>query len=117
MNPESLKPLLQRDQVFLEELYASPSVTNSRRLLNFASDQKLSTLAKVLHFIAIGEIKLKRQHFDSLASKTVRNLHKHFETKAACRRILNSERAQKLRLLNIVACNFHELLYPLFNES
>ena len=63
MNPETLKPQLVRDKVFLEELYSSQSVPNSKRLLNFASDSKLNTIIKFLHFVANGQIKVKREHF------------------------------------------------------
>ena len=44
MNSETFKPYLVRDKVFLNELYQSSSVPNSKRLLLFAADQKLDTL-------------------------------------------------------------------------
>lgn len=117
MNPETFKPLLDRDKVFLEELYCSNSASNSKRILNFASDNKLNTLIKLLHFISNGEIKLKREHFDKIPRRLIVLLRKNFEKKSVCRQHLSAERLPKLKLLGKLTSIFQELLYPLFNEN
>jgi len=116
MNPERFKPVMLRDKLFLKEIYLSPSVPNTRRLLNFGSDQKLNTLIKVLHLVAVGEIKLKREHSNEITTKSVRALHKHFETKVGLKRLINMERAEKLKLLSSIAPCLTYFLFPLFNE-
>ena len=99
MNPETLKPQLVRDKVFLEELYSSQSVPNSKRLLNFASDSKLNTIIKFLHFVANGQIKVKREHFNEIPKRLVTLLRKEFERKTSMRSLINNERLSKLKIL------------------
>lgn len=117
MNPETFKSVLERDKVFLEELYTSQSVPNTKRLLNFASDQKLNTVIKLFHFIANGIIKMKKHHFDSFSKRQVNILKKNFEKKSALKKIVQSERQNKLKVLFRCAPVMNFLLYPLFNET
>ena len=117
MNPETLKPQLVRDKVFLEELYSSQSVPNSKRLLNFASDSKLNTIIKFLHFVANGQIKVKREHFNEIPKRLVTLLRKEFERKTSRRSLINNERLSKLKILLKLVPVLKFLLYPLFNEN
>ena len=117
MNPESMKRLLERDKVFLEELYHSNSGANSKRLLNFASDLKLTTLIQLLHFISNGAIKIKKEHFDEIPRRLVTLLKKNFEKKSAMRTFVNGERQTKLKILFKLSSIYQLLLYPLFNEN
>lgn len=66
MNKEIVKQCLVRDKGFLRELYESTNVPNTKRILNFASDSNLSTLLKFLHFLATGEIRIKRENFEKI---------------------------------------------------
>ena len=66
MNKESVKQCLVRDKAFLRELYQSNNPTKTKSLLNGASDIKLATLIKFLHFLANGEIKIKRENFEAI---------------------------------------------------
>lgn len=116
MNAESFKPLLERDKLFLEELYSLQSVASQRQKLSFAADQKLNTLIKLLYFISNGDIKLKKEHFQEIPKRIINLLHKHFEKKNSLKRILNSERESKVKLLFKVSPAFKFLLYPLFNR-
>ena len=68
MNKENVKQCLVRDKSFLRELYESPNSLNTKRILQFASDLKLNTVIKFLHFLSNGEIKIKKQNFDALIS-------------------------------------------------
>ena len=117
MNSETFKPYLVRDKVFLNELYQSSSVPNSKRLLLFAADQKLDTLIKFLHFVANGEIKLKKQHFDQFSKAQVTLMKKKFEKKKLLKQFLKEERKVKIATLQKLAPILPQLLYPLFNED
>ena len=117
MNSESFKPYLVRDKVFLNELYQSSSVPNSKRLLLFASDQKLDTLIKFLHFVSNGEIKLKKEHFDVFSKRQVALMKKKFEKKNLVKQFLKEERKVKITVLQKLAPILPQLLYALFNEN
>ena len=117
MNSESFKPYLVRDKVFLNELYQSSSVPNSKRLLLFASDQKLDTLIKYLHFVSNGEIKLKKEHFDVFSKSQVTLMKKKFEKKKLVKEFLKQERKVKISILQKLTPILPQLLYALFNEN
>ena len=108
---------LQRDKEWLNQLYCSSNSQNDRRILNFASDTKLDTLIKYLHFLSNGVIKIRRQSFESIDSKHFRAIKKHFESKASLRRLLKLDRQNKLKTLQKLSGAFSHLLYPLFNEQ
>jgi hypothetical protein len=74
MNKEVMKQLLIRDKSFLQELYVSKNSLSTKRILNFASDTKICTLIKFLHFLANGEIKIKKTNFYAI----VANKRLHF---------------------------------------
>ena len=68
MNKESVKQCLIRDKGFLRELYESNNSNKTKSLLNSASDIKLTTLIKFLHFLANGEIPIKKENFEAIQS-------------------------------------------------
>ena len=117
MNSESFKPYLVRDKVFLNELYDSQSLPNTKRLLLFASDQKLDTLIKLLHFVSNGQIKLKKDHFNVFSKSQITLMKKKFEKKKTLKDFLKEERKVKLSILQKLAPILPQLLYPLFNEN
>jgi len=117
MNPERFKPLLERDKVFLEELYSSQSVPNTKRILKNASDKKLDTLIRLFHFISNGEIKIRKEDFNAMSKRHVVHMKKCFEKKKSVSSLLKSERPSKLKALEKLAPHYPELLYPLFNET
>ena len=61
MNKENVKQCLQRDKEFLRELYLSDNLYKVKTILNSASDLKLNTLIKFLHFLSNGEIRIKKK--------------------------------------------------------
>ena len=91
MSHEQFKSYLQRDKLFLKELYESNSVAKSKNLLSFANDSQLTTLIKYIHFVANGEIKINKKNFDSL-------------------------RKDKIKILLKLVASFSDLLAPLFVE-
>ena len=64
MNKDVFKQYLVHDKAFLRELYQGQSQLQNNRILTSASDTKLNTLIRLLHFIANGEIKIKKANFD-----------------------------------------------------
>ena len=66
MNKESVKQCLVRDKAFLRELYESNNPVKTKSVLNAASDIKLATLIKFIHFLANGEVRIKRENFEAI---------------------------------------------------
>ena len=89
-----MKQYLIRDKSFLQELYSSPNSLNTKRLLNFASDSKLTTVIKFLHFLANGEIPMKKENFDAI----VANKRLVFLKKEKISLWINYTYVQKLRV-------------------
>lgn len=116
MNKEQMKSLLLRDKEFLKSLYESNSSSKTKNVLSFASDQKLNTLLKFIHLVANGEIKVKKEHFESLTSRHLLTIRKHIESKSSLKKILNGERQVKLQILNKLSPVLHYILYTLFNR-
>ena len=57
---------LVRDKEWLEQLYTSTNTLQTKRLLNFATDTRLDTLIKYLHYLSSGAIKIKRANFEAV---------------------------------------------------
>ena len=109
---------MQRDKGFLKQLYEGQNTSSNNRILTFASDIKLNTLIKLLHFISNGEIKIKRRNFEIIQkNKKLALIRKHVEKKAALARLLKSEREVKIKFLKKLSSIFSSLLYCLFNED
>ena len=118
MNKESLKNYLIRDKTFLRELYESQSKVSNNRILNFANDTKLDTLIKLLHFIANGEIPMKKQNFEVIQShKKLSYIKRQVEKKSTVNKLLKAERAVKIKFLKQLSNVYSALLYCLFNEN
>ena len=118
MNKDILRNNLFRDKAFLRELYEAQDRSRSNNLLTSASDSKIDTLIKFLHFLANGEITIKKANFEIIQSqRKLRFLKKNVEKKAAVKRLLKSERLQKLKFLKQLSSVFSPLLDCLFNED
>ncbi len=63
MDKSLMKNYLVRDKGFLKELYSGKDLSRSKRILFTADDGQLNTLIKYLHFLANGEIEMKKQIF------------------------------------------------------
>ena len=116
MSREQFKSFLQRDKVFLKELYESDSQSKSKRILNFASDAELNTLTKYFHFVSSGEIQIKKQNFDALAKRHLNLMKKHFEKKSNAQNLIQTSRKTKLSLIFKLLPILNHLLAPLFNQ-
>ena len=82
MNKETLKNYLIRDKGFLRELYEGDNKLKNNKTLNAASDVKLNTLVRFLHFLSNGEIKIKKENFEILQNnKKINFLKKNVEKK------------------------------------
>jgi hypothetical protein len=114
MNKDVMKTYLIRDKGFLKSIYESQ---NSRKLLQTAEDSELKTLILFLHFLANGEIHLKKENFDKLNEfKKLSILRKSVEKKTRVLNLLKSSRVVKITFLLKLLKVFPFLLYPLFNE-
>ena len=105
-----------RDKEFLKEIYQSDSPVRAKQLLQNSSDSKIKTFLIYLHFVANGEIKIKKQNFQQLDNRHIKLIKKTFEKKAAFQRLLRSERMEKLNVLNKLAPKFSFLLHSVFNR-
>ena len=117
MNKEVFKRYLVRDKAFLRDLYEGENKFKNNRLLNSASDTKLNTLIQFLHKLSIGEIKIKKNFEIVQSSKKINVIKRHVEKKAALRRLIKSERQDKIIFLKKLAGVYSALLYCLFNED
>ena len=116
MSHAQFKNYLQRDKAFLKELFESNSVSKSKNLLSFASDSELVTLIKYTHFVATGEIKIKKKNFDGLGNRVFALIRKNFEKKSAVHKLSQSVRKDKIKILFKLVASFSDLLAPLFIE-
>ena len=118
MNKETFKSYLIRDKGFLKSLYEGQSRQRNNQILNVASDTKLNTLIRLLHFISNGEIKIKRENFEIIQEhRKLSLLKRHVEKKAALNRLLHGERLDKLKFLRKLSSIYSSILYCLFNEN
>ena len=118
MNRLTFKNYLIRDKGFLRDLFEGQSKIRNNQILNVACDTKLNTLIKLLHFIANGEIKIKREHFEDIREHRKLNiLKRNVEKKSALNRLLQSERIDKLKFLKQFSAIYSSILYTLFHET
>jgi len=66
MDKKLMRSFLIRDKGFLKELYIGVESSKNKRILYFAEDGQLNTLIKYLHFLANGEIEIKKVYLKSL---------------------------------------------------
>ena len=87
---------------------------NRKRILTSASDSKLDTLIRFLHFVSNGEIKIDKKSFDQLEKKHLNHIKKVFEKKKTVQTILKAERPQKITSLLKLLYVLPHLLSTLF---
>jgi hypothetical protein len=117
MTHEQMRNLLLRDKVFLRTLYNTDTLVSAKKVLNGANDSQLVTLLKYLHFLANGDIKIKKSNFEIIENhKKLHVIKRQVENKKALRDILLKDRVYKLNFLNKLGNIYHPLLYSLFNE-
>jgi len=116
MNRDQLKTLLVRDKEYLRQLYESRDLINTKRILQNASDVKLNTLIRYIHFVSNGEIHIKKADFENLGKKHMAFIRKRFESKKHVQQILQQSRKFKLQLLTKLTPVFCDILTPLFRE-
>ena len=100
---------------FLANLYGSNPFT-ARKLLLSASDSQLKLLLYLLHFIAIGEIPIDQEGFDSISkARKSRIIFKHFADKTNTKRLIKAERQSQLEHLLKLSSVYKYLLTRLFH--
>ncbi len=118
MNKEQLKSYLLRDKGFLKNLYEGPNPLKNKKVLTSAEDTELNTLIKYLHFLSNGEIKMKKECFQTIQeSHKLNYIRKGVEKKSKVLSLLKDSRTKKLKFLCQLVRIYSSLLYPLFNEQ
>lgn len=70
-----LRECMIKEKLFLKNLYLGNPLSN-RRTLSFATPFQLNVLINIFYYIVIGEIPLKKNHFEKLVkSKKRRVMH------------------------------------------
>jgi hypothetical protein len=120
LNKDQVKSYLLRDKGFLKELFEGPnelSKTKKHRL-QISEDSELNTLIKYLHFVANGEIKIKKTNFKIIEeSKKLPLIIRTIEKKQKTIALLKGPRVLKLKFLLKLVDILGPLLYALFNEQ
>ncbi len=113
-----MKSYLIRDKGFLKELYSAQDNLRIKRILFTADDGQLNTLLKYLHFLANGEIEIKKDVFEIiLKSKKLNFITAKVEKLKLVQQIVNGPRTVKIKFLTQLCSIYSALLYPLFNEE
>jgi len=118
MDKKLMRSYLIRDKVFLKDLYTGIEPAKNKRLLYFADDGQLNTLIKYLHFLANGEIEIKKSTFEIIEkSNKLKLITRKVEHLKSTQTLVSGQRSQKLFFLNQLTDIYPALLYPLFNEE
>jgi hypothetical protein len=118
MDKKLMRSFLIRDKGFLKELYIGVESSKNKRILYFAEDGQLNTLIKYLHFLANGEIEIKKSIFEIIEkSNKLKVITKKVESSQSMENLVKGLRSQKLLFLNQLTDIYSALLYPLFNEN
>ncbi len=118
MDKKLMRSYLIRDKVFLKDLYTGDEPAKNKRLLYIADDGQLNTLIKYLHFLANGEIEIKKSIFEIIdKSKKLKLITRKVEHLKSTQTLVSGQRSQKLFFLNQLTDIYPALLYPLFNEE
>ncbi|MBM3937458.1 MAG: hypothetical protein FJ333_02225 [Sphingomonadales bacterium] len=110
------KPQLLREKEFLKSLYNSESVAHTKNILTFASDVKLNTLVKLVHFISNGVIKVRKEDFEAIGKANIHFIRAQFETKDSLKKLLHGNRQVKLQVLLRLKKHYHSILFTCFNQ-
>ena len=75
-----LRECMIKEKLFLKNLYLGNPLSN-RRTLSFSTPLQLNILINIFYYIVIGEIPLKKNHFEKLGkSKKRRIMHNRLNT-------------------------------------
>lgn len=116
LTKEHMKDLLIRDKGFLKELFEGDNVARKRRMILYANELQLVTLLKFLHFLANGQITIKKTNFDKLSVRTINLIKRNVEKQTKLYLLINSDRQTKLKFLLQLSKFYNVLLDCLFTE-
>ena len=117
MDKDTVRNQLVRDKEFLRQLYESTDQIKAKQIVTFASDPQLNTLIKFLHFLATGEITIKKENFEEISkARKIQLLKRFVEKKPKVPEMLKAERRFKINFLQKLSSIYPFLLYCLFNE-
>jgi hypothetical protein len=113
MDKVYLRHRFENSKPFLKELYEQK---NLAQVFSKASDDNLNTLIKILHLVAIKEVKLHKDHAESIVKSKRLSKLKLFSSKLYFLRLLGETRTQKLLVLKQFLSLYRIILFGFFND-
>ena len=110
------KQNLMRHRLFLYGLFDGSRKNNNERL-NTANSFQCNVLIKVLHYIANGEIPLKRVHFERIQRARKIVVLNKVKTQENALEKINGDRDSKIAYLKKLCTLYSSLLYFLFYKE
>ena len=114
MVSNKLKKSIQSEKKFLSKLYLCDKKYQKKKLLKSASEKQLEILLNVLHLIVVGEIPIKKFHFETVKKSKrlpfVMTLQDNLSSL-----LEGTRRAKEDFLCNI--STYREMLHMLFNRE
>jgi hypothetical protein len=114
---EEVKTNVKLFKPFLVKLYVAESKYKKNQVLAAASDQELSLLIKILHFLSWKEIHIAKSRKEALLkTKRLSFIVAHFKADSSVTKLLASPRSEQLRVLKKVGL-FNHLLHAMLYED
>lgn len=106
-----------KEKLFLKNLYLGNPLSN-KTTLSFSTEFQLNVLIRILYNIVVGNIPLKKIHYERLIkSKKRRVLHERLSKFVRLKELIKSDREVKIKFLNNFLSLFSSLLFLVFNEK
>ena len=96
-------------------IFTEKTPKTAKKLIANANANELNVLIQICHFIAMGEVPLKWKKFENI--KKIQNYLDRFDNKNSVKKLLESSREIKKKVLTNIAAYFHDLLFLFFNEQ
>ena len=113
---DSVKADVKSIKPFLLQLYRAETRHIKTKVLNQATNFELSTLIKILHFIANKEIKFAKSRIEELKkTRRLPYILQHFKTDESVKLLLSSTRSHQLDILKKIGLFIH-ILHSMFSE-
>lgn len=109
LSKEQMKSLLIRDKGFLKQLFEGDNIAKNKRLILYSNDLQLITLLKFLHFLATGQITIKKENFEKLTPRILKLIKKNVEKQTKLYDLINSDRQLRVKFL-LQLCKFYNIL-------
>jgi hypothetical protein len=103
---------------FFEHLHTCRTPLEVRHLLNISSKNQLHLLARVIHFVASGEIPLKKEKYERIKrSKKLTFINNEFEREKDIAKLLSFKRRDLITTLYKIQGVIPDLVSPLVSNN